>query len=89
MKRLLKIIALLIALATIAIWAAGGANCGWTKTSRAVKTVDEVTGIEGISYEKKFLPGLEFLGAGLLGAGILAGASIFIRSKSHQPTTKS
>jgi len=81
MKRLLKTIALLIALATIATWAAGGANRGWTKTSREVKTVDAVTGLDGITYEKHFSPGVDFLAAGLAAAGALAGASFLIKHK--------
>jgi hypothetical protein len=83
MKRALLILAAVTVLATVAIWLALGADRGWTKTQRAVKTSDEVTGIEGITYEKKFSPGLDFLGAGLLGAGVLAGASLFVRSKSN------
>ena len=50
-----------------------------------VKTLDPVTGIDGISYEKKFLPGVDFLGAAALGAGLLAGASLFFRI--HKQTT--
>ena len=45
----------------------------------AVKTLDPVTGIDGIFYEKKFLPGVDFLGAACGGAGLLAGASFFFR----------
>lgn len=89
MKRWLRILATVLALATVGAWAALGANLGWTKTSRAVKTLDEVTGIEAISYEKKFLPGVDFLGAGLLAAGILTGSSLFLRSKSKPPSIQS
>ena len=71
MRRLLKSTALLLALATIATWAACGANRGWTKTSRAAKTVDSVTGLDGITYEKHFSPGVDFLAAGLVAAGAL------------------
>jgi len=60
MKRALRIIALLVVLVAVAVWLATGANRGWTKTSVPVKTLDEVTGIEGISYQKKFLPGVDF-----------------------------
>ncbi len=49
MKRTPQILAAIIALATLAVWVALGANRGWTKTSREVKTLDEITGIEGIS----------------------------------------
>ena len=53
---------------------------------RSVKTLDPVTGIEGISYEKKFLPGVDFLGAAALGAGVLAGASLFFRNNKQTQT---
>lgn len=87
MKRTLQILALLVVLAAGATWLATGANRGWTKTSVAVKTLDEVTGIEGITYQKKFLPGVDFLGAAFGGAALLAGASFFFRKpKTNQPT---
>jgi hypothetical protein len=86
MKKILRLMALLILLAAAATWLAAGANRGWTKTSVPVKTLDAVTGIEGITYEKKFLPGVDFLGAALAGAGLLAGASLFFRpTKTKQP----
>ncbi len=83
MKRTLQILALLVLLITVGGWLAAGANRGWTKTSVEVKTLDPVTGIEGISYQKKFLPGVELLGAGVLGAAVLGGASLFFRTKPN------
>jgi hypothetical protein len=89
MKRILKLLAVLVLLATGATWLATGANRGWTKTSVAVKTLDPVTGIDGISYQKKFLPGVDFLGAAFGGAALLAGASLFFRKpKTNQPTNQ-
>lgn len=91
MKRILQSLALLVVLAAAATWLATGANRGWTKTSVPVKTLDEVTGIEGITYQKKFLPGVDFLGAAFGGAALLAGASLFFRKpktnqiKNNQP----
>ena len=85
MKKTLQLLAVLVLLAAGATWLAAGANRGWTKTSVAVKTLDPVTDIEGISYQKKFLPGVDFLGAAALAAGLLAGASLFFRS--HKQTT--
>ncbi|HMP82937.1 MAG TPA: hypothetical protein PKA41_09585, partial [Verrucomicrobiota bacterium] len=61
MKTALRSLAILVALATVVTWAALGASRGWTKTEAEVKAVDEITGIEGISYEKKFQPGEDFL----------------------------
>ena len=85
MKRALLLIALLLAFGGAAFWLAAGANRGWTKNSVPVKKMDEVLGIEGITYEKRFVPGLDFLGAVLLGSGILAGASLFFRKKPTTP----
>lgn len=79
MKRILQIFAALILLASVITWAAAGASRGWTKTEVQVKTLDEVTGIEGISYRKKFQPGVDFLGGAIAGAGLLAAASFFFR----------
>jgi len=74
-------IAAILAAGSIIFWAAAGANRGWTKTSVPTKIVDQVTGIEGVSYEKHFVPGVDFLGATLLGAGVLTSASFFFRTK--------
>lgn len=76
---------MLVAIGTAATWAALGANRAWTKTQVQMKTVDEVTGIEQVTWQNKFLPGVDFLGAGLVGAGALAGASLIFRK---QPNTK-
>src|SRR5690242_12164473 len=85
MKRVLRLSAVLLAVAALASWLATGANRGWTKTSVPKKTIDEVTGIEGISYESRFVPGLDFLGAALLGAGALAAGSLLFRSTKPNP----
>ena len=85
MKRTLQILALGVALGGVITWAATGANRGWTKTSVAVKTLDDVTGIEGITYRKQFLPGVDFLGAVAGGAALLAGASCFFRKPKTKP----
>ncbi|MGC3960299.1 MAG: hypothetical protein QM813_20940 [Verrucomicrobiota bacterium] len=69
MKRGLQIIAAVVALGVVITWASFGANRGWTKTEKPIKVLDEVTGIEGITQEKGFWPGVDFLGAGLFGAG--------------------
>ena len=78
-RRILQLGSLVIVFGAAALWVFTGANRGWTKTSEPRKTLDEVTGIEGITYEKRFVPGLDFLGGALLGGGILAGASLLFR----------
>ena len=83
MKRTLIRLAVLVALAAVVTWVATGANRGWTKTSQTIKTLDPVTGIEGITYQPKFSPGVDFLGAALAAAGLLAGASFLFRHKNE------
>jgi hypothetical protein len=82
MKRTLRIIAAVLVVGAIVFWAAAGANRGWTKTRVPKKIVDEVTGLEGVQWQDRFVPGVDFLGAALLGAGVLAGISIFVPAKS-------
>jgi hypothetical protein len=81
MRKGLRVLALVIALGAIAFWAALGANAGFTKNRVAKKTVDEVTGIEAITYEDRFVPGVEFLGGAIVGAGALAGVSFLFGRK--------
>lgn len=75
-RKVLRLLAFCLLLVAAGLWLATGANRGWTKTSVPVKTLDNVTGIEGITYEKRFVPGVDFLGAALVGSAILAGASL-------------
>lgn len=84
MQRALTYLAASLAVGVLLIWAALGANGGWTKTSVPRTVLDEVTGIEAITYEARFVPGLDFVGAGLLGAAALIGVSLVFRKK--QPT---
>ena len=81
MKKGLRIVAVILAVGSLAFWVAAGANRGWTKTSIPRQIPDPVTGIEGVTYDKHFVPGVDFLGAALLGAGVVAGASFLFRTK--------
>jgi hypothetical protein len=81
MKRTLQILALVVAAVAVITWLALGANRGWTRTSVPVKSVDAVTGIEGIEYRKQFVPGVDLLGAAIMGAATLAGASFLFRQQ--------
>ena len=81
MKKILRLVALILVVGSLAFWAATGMNRGWTKTSVPRKTLDEVTGIEGITYEKHFVPGVDFLGVSVFGAVVLTGLSFLYRTK--------
>jgi len=86
MKKALQAVAVLVAVAAVGIWLATGAHRGWTKTQVEKITVDEITGIEGRSYEKQFVAGAELLSAGLLTAVTLAGISLFFRDQTKLKT---
>lgn len=82
MRTILRLAALFIALVTLVLWLFGGPNTGWTKTSVQVKTVDPVTDQDIITWERRFLPGVDFLGGGLLAGALLFGASFLFRRKT-------
>jgi hypothetical protein len=86
-KSALRLLALAILMGAIGYWAAAGANHGWTKTSVPIKTVDDVTGIEGVTYEKKFIPGVEFLAVAVAASVLCAGLSFLFRIKSLAQTS--
>ncbi|HUR46089.1 MAG TPA: hypothetical protein VMZ27_09465 [Candidatus Saccharimonadales bacterium] len=86
MRRALLILAMVVALSAATIWLATGRNVGWTKTVVEIHTVEEVTGLDGITYRKGFYPGLDFM-IGCLGFSLLlAGSSIFFRNKQNART---
>lgn len=87
MKSALRLLALALLLGTIIWWLAAGANRGWTKNQVPVKTLDEVTGIEGITYRKQFIPGVDFLAGGVGAAILCAGLSFLFRTKRAPQTS--
>ena len=82
MKIKLRVAALFLALAVTAFWFFGGPNFGWTKTSVVQKRKDPVTELEVDDFVKRFVPGIDFLGAGLAAAGVLAASSFFFGRKT-------
>jgi hypothetical protein len=82
MKKTLRIIALFLVAGAVAFWAATGANRGWTRTQVPQKIADPVTGLEGVQWQNKFVPGVDFLAVVALGAGILGVISLFVGTKS-------
>ena len=80
MRRKLRFVALMVLLAALGLWAAKGANRGWTKTNIARDLPDPVTGLTGTAYDVGFVPGVDFLAGAVLAAGVLAGASLLCRN---------
>jgi hypothetical protein len=87
MKKALRMLAVILLIGATVLWGIKGTNTGRTKTSVPVKTLDEVTGIEGINYKKQFVPGVDFLAVAYIAAGLLTGVSFFFPPKS-KPTNK-
>ena len=81
MRTALRWMALGVALATVGVWLFGGPNLGWTKTSVPVTKVEEVTGLDQTVWEKRFLPGVDFVAAGLAAGVALFGVSFVFRRR--------
>ncbi|CAM3130036.1 hypothetical protein [Rariglobus hedericola] len=77
---LLRMLAGFFAMFSFAFWAAAGWNLGWTKTQIPMKQIDEVTGIEFVTYKDHFMPGVELFGPALFLCLVLF-AITFIRRK--------
>jgi hypothetical protein len=60
-------------------WVACGANRGWSKTSVPIHKKDPVTDQDYIEWQKKFVPGVEFIAADVGVAVVLFGVSFFTR----------
>lgn len=85
MRKVCQFGALVLLLASLVWWLGAGAHRGWTQTSVPVKTLDEVTGIEGIEYQKRFVPGVDVLALAGLVSGALAGLSLLVRKSTVRP----
>ena len=84
-RLILRIVAVIVLVATVGFWAAKGAHTGWSQNQVPVKQTDEITGIDYVTYEKRFVPGIEFLGGG---AGLATGlfvVSLLFKRKTTNP----
>jgi|GEM_PF-5006952 len=80
-RRFLRIGALIVAVMIVAFWFFGGMNTGFTKSyvERVIK--DPVTELEGRVREDQFVPGVDFLAAGLVASGFLFAFSWVFKPK--------
>jgi hypothetical protein len=76
MTTLIRILAVLCAVAVIGCWYSFGAHMGWTHTVVPVKESDLVAEMESTEYESRFIPGVDFLVAGLIGAAAIFALSL-------------
>ena len=82
---LLRGLGAFLVLFVICVWAAKGYNRGWTKNQVPVKQVDPVTELEFVTYEKRFVPGLDYLGGGVLLGVLIFGATFLGRRGPAKP----
>ncbi|MDQ5977388.1 MAG: hypothetical protein QG602_360 [Verrucomicrobiota bacterium] len=83
----LQLAAAVLLIGVVGFWTAKGAHTGWSMNQVPVKQLDEITGIEFVTYEKRFVPGIEFLAGG---AGLAAGlfvVSLLFKRQSTQTTS--
>jgi len=61
------------------VWAAKGYHQGWSQNQVPVKQVDPITEIEFVTYEKRFVPGLDYLVGGLIAGTVIFSATFLGR----------
>jgi len=83
MKKILLASAAALLLGGVAAWFCGGRHWGWTKTSVRTTKIEPVTGLEEQVWEKRFVPGVDFLVATAAGGGVLFFSSFLVRKKNH------
>jgi len=85
MRLPLNILAVILLLGTAIWWVATGSHRGWSKNSVEVRTLDEITGIEQITYDKRFVAGLDTLAIGAAAAAVSAGLGWALGRRSSRP----
>lgn len=83
MRQLTRILAVVILAGTLLTWALLGGRLGWSQTAVPTVKVDPITEIEFTEYESRFVPGIDFLGAGIAGGVVLFAISFLFRK--NQP----
>jgi len=83
MRTAFRLAALGIATAGTVFWLFGGPNTGWTKTRVPIPRKDPVTELEYVEWQANFVPGVDFLAATLVVAGVVSGASWFVRTPAR------
>lgn len=82
--RALRALGLVLLVGTAGTWAYLGAHRGWSQNRVPSKQVDDITGIEYVTYEERFVPGLDWLGAGCVLAGTAFALSFLPRLHRNQ-----
>jgi len=87
-RTITRLLALFILSTCLSWWWFSGADVGWTKTYVTIPATDEITGIQYEVKQEKFVPGIDFVAAGIgLSFGIFAASFLLShkKSKSQKP----
>ncbi|NDG70192.1 MAG: hypothetical protein EBY32_02605 [Proteobacteria bacterium] len=72
-RTITRLLALFVLSTCLSWWWFSGADMGWTKTYVTIPATDEITGIQYEVKQEKFVPGVDFVAAGIgLSFGIFA-----------------
>jgi len=82
---LLRALAALSAVAILACWISLGAHMGWSQTRVPVQRTDTVTASTFTDCEERFLPGVDFLVAGLLGSAAIFALTLVMPNSKAGP----
>jgi hypothetical protein len=77
MTRWISWVGILVLVATTVTWIGLGSHRGWTQTQIPEQSIDPITEIEFTEYREGFLPGVDFLVAGVAVGGLLMGVGSF------------
>ena len=80
---LLRGAGVLLILFVFCFWAAKGYNKGWSQNRVPVKHLDAVTEIEFTTYEKRFVPGVDYLAGGSVLGALIFSATFFGNRRSN------
>ncbi len=75
-RKSLRLTAVLLMVGVSVFWTAKGAHRGWTQNQVPVKQTDPITDIEFVTYEDRFVPGIDILAAGVALGVLLLGVSL-------------
>ncbi len=87
LRRTLRWFAFVVLAVAVGFWVVRGAHRGWSQNRVPVQEVDEITGIDYVRYEDRFVPGVDFLGGGVAASLILFGLSFVFRPISSTRKT--
>jgi len=73
-------------ISTVGYWALMGAHQGWSQDRIPRHAIDEVTGLVHVTYENRFLPGIDLLFGGCTAAVIVLLSAFFLQRRQKYET---